>query len=516
MKQLEAQFCVVGAGISGLTAAYRLSDAGATVVVLEAGDRIGGRMFSARLSDGTPFEIGAEWISDDSLQPSVRALMRDLEEDTGTTFPTFEQYVRGNSVFVDFDGSAKQYNAIPPEDDLTATGLPPISDAAQAEIVEAFAALGYMSAIVNREARWVKLAFDTVLSGGVANTVEADRVTIHNWLESNFEEPAAKALIAALFRGTMGLEPEALSLLHAIFFLNTFGCNPLNVIGAQKGQSQYLRLTNGVSQIIEAMASVIGSGSIFTGSPVQNIEQFKDHVIVRSGSVEVKAKRVIVATSIAAANLIRFQPPLLPDRAQLQQRMGLGSFWKIWLSYDTPFWRRNGLSGAITCVKKDAYVATTLDSSASDDGPGLMTCFIDADKARAFAHLSYEDRRGTILDEMVRAFGPEAATLSETILFPAAPPQVPEPTAYFEWNWSLPDFIRGDYAGAPGPGVYTAVGFGPAIHGRFRRVHWAGSDNGQECYGSMTGAVWAGNRAAREALELDPVDGSKAAETAST
>jgi monoamine oxidase len=515
MKQLEAQFCVVGAGISGLSAAYRLSDAGATVVVLEAGDRIGGRMYSARLSDGTPFEIGAEWISEASLQPSLQKLLCDLEVDTGQTFPTFEQYIKGKSVFVDFDGKVKHYDAIPPADSLTATGLPPISEDAQAEIVEAFAALGYMSAIVNPKARWTRHAFDTTLSGGVADTVAADRITIYNWLESNFEEPAAKALVAALFRGTMGLEPEALSLLHAIFFLNTFGCNPLNVIGAQKGQMQHLRLTNGVGQILDAMVSAIGSDSVFTGSPVQNIEQFEDHVMVRSATVEVKARRVIVATSIAAVNLIRFQPPLPADRAQLQQRMGLGSFWKIWLSYDTPFWRKKGLSGAMACIKKDAYVATTLDSSASDDGPGLLTCFLDADKARAFAHLSYEDRRRTILDEMVRAFGDEAANLSKTILFPAAAPQVPEPTAYFEWNWSLPDFIRGDYAGAPGPGVYTAVGFGPAIHNRCGRVHWAGSDNGQECYGSMTNAVWAANRAVREALDLDTVGEGQAEEKTS-
>ena len=515
MKQLEAQFCVVGAGISGLSAAYRLSGAGATVVVLEAGDRIGGRVYSARLSDGTPFEIGAEWIAEASLQPSMQRMLCDLELDTGQTFPTFEQYIKGKSVFVDFDGKVKHYNAIPPEDDPTATGFPPISDDAQAEIVEAFGALAYMSTIVDPKARWTRHKFDTVLSGGVADTVEADRVTIHNWLESNFDEPAAKALVAALFRGVMGLEPEALSLLHAIFFLNTFGCNPLNVIGAQKGQMQHLRLTNGVSSILDAMVSVIGADSIFTGSPVQNIEQFEDHVIVRSGTVEVKAKRVIVATSIAAVNLIHFKPPLPVDRAQLQQRMGLGSFWKIWLSYDTPFWRKKGLSGAITCVKKDAYVATTLDSSASDDGPGLMTCFLDADKARAFAHLTYQHRCEAILDEMVRAFGEEAANLSTTILFPAAPPQVPEPTAYFEWNWSLPDFIRGDYAGAPGPGVYTAVGFGPAIHDQSDRVHWAGSDNGLECYGSMTNAIWAAERAVKEVLDLDPVGDKQVEEAAS-
>jgi monoamine oxidase len=331
-------------------------------------------------------------------------------------------------------------------------------------------------------------------------------VTIHNWLEANFREPAAKALVAAMFRGTMGLEPEALSLLHAIFFLRTFSSDPLAVLGAQKNQMQHLRLPNGVEQILDAIRSVIGEDAFHANSPVRDIDQYADYVVVRSEVASVKARRVIVATSTSAVNAIVFRPPLPPDRAQLQQRMGLGSFWKVWLAYDRPFWRDMGLSGATVCIKKDAFIATTLDSSLNDSGPGLMTCFIDADKARAFGHLSYEDRRNTVLAEMVRAFGTQdAAKLSEKIKFPAVLPQNPEESAYFEWNWSLPDFIRGDYAGAPGPGVYTAMGFGPAIVQGCGRVHWAGSDTAHECYGSMTGAVSSGERAAKEVLRLEPI-----------
>ena len=102
MQQLEAQFCVVGSGISGLTAAYRLRKAGATVIVLEAGERVGGRIYTAKLTDEkTVFEIGAEWISDDMLQPAIRKLMADLEMDQHVSFPTLPQYIKGKNVFVD-------------------------------------------------------------------------------------------------------------------------------------------------------------------------------------------------------------------------------------------------------------------------------------------------------------------------------------------------------------------------------------------------------------------------------
>lgn len=505
MEHLEAQFCVVGSGISGLTAAYRLRKAGASVIVLEAGERIGGRIHSAQLSDKTWFEIGAEWVSDESLNPSLRTLMRDLAKDAPTSFPIVEQYVKGENAFVDFGGTHHYYDA-------HSGGLPPIGDKAQVQIRKAFAALSYMSLAIDPAARWLRHDFDPSLSCGVKSTDDADRMTLYSWLEINFTEPAAKACVAAMYRGTMGIDPEAISLLHIVFFLKTFGSDPFNVLGAGPGQMQHLRLPQGVERISDAAVNFIDIGSIHTKEPVRDIQQFDDYAIVRSENVSVKAGHVIVATSTAAVNLIRFAPPLPPDRAQLQQRMGIGSFWKVWLAYDKPFWRFKdlpdgtiGLSGALICIKEDAFVATTLDSSFSDDGPGLLTCFIDAGRARAFANLSPVDREKAILAEMVRAFGEDAATLSPTLTFPEVKPQYLVPSAYFEWNWSLPEFIRGDYAAAPGPGVYTAEGFGPAIHQPIGRVHWAGSDGGLQCYGAMEGAVSSGERAVAEILNQGKV-----------
>ena len=53
---------VVGAGLAGLTAAYELQRAGAEVVVLEARDRVGGRVWSRELDNGAIVEMGAEFV----------------------------------------------------------------------------------------------------------------------------------------------------------------------------------------------------------------------------------------------------------------------------------------------------------------------------------------------------------------------------------------------------------------------------------------------------------------------
>jgi hypothetical protein len=52
----------VGAGIAGLTAGLRLRQAGLAVVVLEAADRVGGRLYADVLADGTPIDRGGAWL----------------------------------------------------------------------------------------------------------------------------------------------------------------------------------------------------------------------------------------------------------------------------------------------------------------------------------------------------------------------------------------------------------------------------------------------------------------------
>ena len=54
--------CVVGAGFAGLSAAYRLRQAGLNVVVLEARQRVGGRSLSIRMKDGTFIDFGGQWV----------------------------------------------------------------------------------------------------------------------------------------------------------------------------------------------------------------------------------------------------------------------------------------------------------------------------------------------------------------------------------------------------------------------------------------------------------------------
>jgi len=56
---------IIGAGMAGLAAARELHDAGQTVIVLEARDRSGGRVYTDHAFAGFPVEFGAEFIHGD-------------------------------------------------------------------------------------------------------------------------------------------------------------------------------------------------------------------------------------------------------------------------------------------------------------------------------------------------------------------------------------------------------------------------------------------------------------------
>src|SRR3954467_9355833 len=83
----DADVVVVGAGYGGMVAAYRLWQAGYRVKVVDAMERVGGRTWSTRLSDGAFVDIGAGWTG------STEHLVLQLVDELG--LETYLQYGLG-------------------------------------------------------------------------------------------------------------------------------------------------------------------------------------------------------------------------------------------------------------------------------------------------------------------------------------------------------------------------------------------------------------------------------------
>src|SRR3954468_10440128 len=98
--KVDADIVVVGAGLAGLAAARTLRASGSDVCVLEARDRVGGRVLNHELPGGDVVEIGGQWIGPTQLR--INKLVAELGLETFPTYDTGEH-------ILDLNGKVKRY-----------------------------------------------------------------------------------------------------------------------------------------------------------------------------------------------------------------------------------------------------------------------------------------------------------------------------------------------------------------------------------------------------------------------
>lgn len=94
---------VIGAGLSGLQAAYKTQQAGISTVVVGARDRVGGKIWSVPLAFGRGcVELGGAWIND-TLQPRVWSYAQRFG------LKVVRQWLEGKAAMQDSDGSRREF-----------------------------------------------------------------------------------------------------------------------------------------------------------------------------------------------------------------------------------------------------------------------------------------------------------------------------------------------------------------------------------------------------------------------
>src|SRR2546422_1163979 len=124
-ERVDADVCVVGAGYAGLTAARRLAAAGRSVIVLEARDRVGGRIWTHHLSDGSTIDRGGAFLA-----PGHDAI-HGLAKEVGVS--TYKTWTKGDHLLIG-GGRPRRYRGL----------LPKISPPAGATIARAQGKLDLM------------------------------------------------------------------------------------------------------------------------------------------------------------------------------------------------------------------------------------------------------------------------------------------------------------------------------------------------------------------------------------
>lgn len=109
MEKRRKKVLILGAGLCGLTLAWRLQNAGIETQIMEARSRIGGRIETVTTPDGTPIEMGATWLG--RKHTALTALLQELG------IGTSEQYLSDRAIYEPMSTSPPQLVQLPPNND---------------------------------------------------------------------------------------------------------------------------------------------------------------------------------------------------------------------------------------------------------------------------------------------------------------------------------------------------------------------------------------------------------------
>src|SRR3954451_13102063 len=386
MRELDADVVVVGAGLAGLVAARDVRAAGKSVVVLEARDRVGGRLLNEDIGDGRVVEVGGQWIG--PTQHRMVALAR------ATGVETYPTYNEGENV-IEWRGRMRRYKG----------AIPRINAGILLDTLRTQKKLERLARTVPLDAPWT-----------APRARELDSQTFDTWLRRTTVTRGARTLFEIGAEAVWAAEPADLSLLHVLFYVNSAG--GFDALIGTDGGAQEQRFVGGSQRVPIALAERLGD-AVVLDAPVRRIAHGAD-------GVTASAARAILALPPTLTSRLVYDPILPGHRDQLTQRMPQGTVWKCMAVYDRPFWRDDGLTGQAT--SDVGPVRTTFDNTPHGDGaPGVMLAFLEGDHARRAGLLEPDQRRRQVLGCFTRFFRRQAS----------------KPLEYVERSWAEEEWTRG-------------------------------------------------------------------------
>ena len=444
MEDPEFDVIIVGAGISGLAAAKHLVKNKKKVCILEAQNRVGGRIFSKTTPSGKVIDLGAQWIGEG--QSNLISLLSEY------SIKKFPDIAVGKHIQF-LNNELRTYtNSIP---DLGIIHL-----------------IDFYLALYRIEKDGESVSLDTPYKAKYAE--EWDSMTVESWAKKHIHTKSVHEILDLYMESVFAASPRDMSFL---FFLSTLHNSKGPVYGIE-GASAY-RVDGGLSQLCERIAEDL-KGSIILNCPVKKVSQSKEKVILQTATSSYSARKAIITIPPVLASQISFFPPLPPKRDKLHQRMPMGSAIKTFAIYKKPFWKANGFSGKI--INNEGLVRLIYDGSPSDNSYGALVAFVLGKRSIEAENASEASITGAVLNTLVKFLGEEAK----------------EPDEFIIYNWNHDPWARGGYSGYMPPGVMN--GLGDTVHEPTGNIYWAGDQMTSKFLGYVEGAIESGLKAANDIL----------------
>tara|TARA_R110002020_G_scaffold89392_1_gene218702 strand:- start:5974 stop:7332 length:1359 start_codon:yes stop_codon:yes gene_type:complete len=448
MNEITRDVVVIGAGAAGLTAANTLRKAGLSVAVLEARDRVGGRLWTDEI-DGAMLEIGGQWVS-----PDQDALIDTVAE---LGLETFSRYREGDSVYVGPDGVAHRF-----------TGeMFPVSAETERVIAEITERLDAMVAEIDPDRPWAH-----------EKAAEWDRVSWDAWLRAQTDDDEAVRNLAFATGSAMLTKPtHTFSLLQSLLMAASAGSYS-HLVDADFILDK--RVVGGLQQVPILLAERLGE-DVLLNQPVRTLEWGETGVTAIADTTTVRARFVIIALAPNLYSRISYVPPLPRLQHQMHQHLSMGFVIKVHAVYETPFWRAKGLSGTAFSPYELSHEA--YDNTNHGDSRGTLVGFVSDQTADDLFRLSAEERKERILESLSHYYGPEAK----------------DPVVYYESDWGSEEWTRGAYAASFDLGGLAR--YGADLRTPVGPIHFACSDLAGAGYQHVDGAIRMGREAAAHIIE---------------
>ncbi|RWP78701.1 flavin monoamine oxidase family protein [Mesorhizobium sp.] len=340
---------IVGAGFTGLSAALELKKAGVDFLLLEARDRVGGRVESMEIGLGERVDSGGQFLCED--MPELMALV----EARGKTL--VETYVKGEFI------------------------TQPRMSAQQAD-------RAYLGSMAIRD-RMNAIAPDEPDIAGL---------TVAVWLDRQPDPDQAKAAFRSMIEGLWCQALEKLPLWHLID-------NDRRITNEVSELQYFVRET--MQSLADDLAGDLGD-RVRLNTPVGTIEHGPEGVRLASAMGVVEARSALVAVPPMTASKLDFAPPL---PAGLRRALGVwqsGAVIKVLVRYPSAFWRARGLSGVV--MWRDLPGLFACDVSKDNDHAALVV-FVGGPLALRWRELGDTALRAEVTTRLKDALGTVAADM---------------------------------------------------------------------------------------------------------
>jgi monoamine oxidase len=449
----DEPIAIVGGGLAGLVCALRLKQAGHRAVVHEAGERLGGRVWTIRdfFSDGQIAEHGGELI--DSGHVAMRRLVAELglmlDNVIAAEKPGTGDVFRFNNSHYPVERAVADFGAVYPKlkRDLAEAGYP------------------------------------TLHNHHKPRGVELDQISIADWLDQNVPgglDSNLGRLLDVAYNTEFGADTGDQTSLNLLYLLGYSGGGRLRLFGAS---NEKFRVQGGNDQVTERLAREL-DGQVIRNSELVEIKRQDDGAYRLSfdrdgGTTEVRAPQVVLAIPFAVMreSVEYSDAGFDPVKAMAIEQQGMGTNSKLNVQFKTRSWHADDANGST--YSDDGYQSTWEASRAQAGRAGILVDYTGGSVGRAFGGASADERARRFVDELLPTLPGVKDYNGRAVLD----------------YWTGRPLTRGSYS-------YYRVGQMTAFAGVEGKpsgnCHFAGEQTSYTFQGYMEGAVKSGERAAAE------------------